>query len=155
MAAAVMMRMRDGRCGNLNLNLASPFDSTQVADLLAGHMAASSAPARLGGRSGGRPARALPPYSGHIDATLDESGASTSAPWPSRTDVARRVGFGWRHHAADFVRPRGARGSRVGLARSSSATLRPTGGFCDVGCKRRRSRTSPGAKSGDGGKRRT
>ena len=77
--------------------------SAQVADLLAGHMAAEAArpPGSSGEVGGGRP-RALPPYSGHIDATLDESGRLDVGAVAVRTDVARRVGFGWRHHAADF-----------------------------------------------------
>ena len=79
------------------------FASTQVADLLAGHMTAEAArpPGSAGEVGGGRP-RALPPYSGHIDATLDESGRLDVGAVAVRTDVARRVGFGWRHHAADF-----------------------------------------------------
>ena len=77
--------------------------STQVADLLAGHMAAEAArPPGSGGEVGGGRPRALPPYSGHIDATLDESGRLDVGAVAVRTDVARRVGFGWRHHAADF-----------------------------------------------------
>ena len=46
--------------------------------------------------------RVVAPYSGHIDATLDESGRLDVGAVAVRTDVARRVGFGWRHHAADF-----------------------------------------------------
>ena len=51
--------------------------------------------------AGGRP-RALPPYTGHIDALLDESGMLDIGAVAVRTDVARRVGFHWRDQAADF-----------------------------------------------------
>ncbi|CAH0367064.1 unnamed protein product [Pelagomonas calceolata] len=78
-------------------------DAACVADLLAGHMASEAArPPGSGGAIGGGRPRALPPYSGHIDATLDESGRLDVGAVAVRTDVARRVGFGWRHHAADF-----------------------------------------------------
>ena len=65
-------------------------------------MAAEAArPPGSGGEVGGGRPRALPPYSGHIDATLDESGRLDVGAVAVRTDVARRVGFGWRHHAAN------------------------------------------------------
>ena len=95
--------MRGGRRNNLNLTQPHRPFSTQVADLLAGHMAAEAArPSGSAGEVGGGRPRALPPYSGHIDATLDESGRLDVGAVAVRTDVARRVGFGWRHHAADF-----------------------------------------------------
>ena len=61
--------------------------------------ARSAGPSAVGG---GRP-RSLPPYAGHIDATIDESGMLDVGAVAVRTDVSRAVGFGWRHHAADFA----------------------------------------------------
>jgi len=78
-------------------------DAACVAALLADAMAAAAAePGAAAAVGGGRP-RALAPYAGHVDAALDVSGMLDVGAVAVRTDVARRVGFGWRHHAADFA----------------------------------------------------
>ncbi|KAJ1451626.1 hypothetical protein M885DRAFT_620638 [Pelagophyceae sp. CCMP2097] len=82
-------------------------DAACVASLLEGAMRAHAADAdadnsrRQSAVGGGAP-RALPPYTGHIDSKI-EMGSLDVGAVAVRTDVARHVGFRWRHHAADFA----------------------------------------------------
>lgn len=106
-------------------------DAACVARLLAGHLEEVAASGYAEDVGGGRP-RALPPYSGHVDASLDASGLLDVGAVAVRTDVARRVGFGWRHHAADFAHAR-RRQTSLGEARSVL-----TEDSCSVGLGARR-----------------
>ena len=45
----------------------------------------------------------MAPYAGHVDARLDAMGSLDVGAVAVRTDLARAVGFAWRHHAADFA----------------------------------------------------
>mmetsp|Transcript_8364 Transcript_8364/g.11651 ORF Transcript_8364/g.11651 Transcript_8364/m.11651 type:complete len:298 (+) Transcript_8364:19-912(+) len=76
-------------------------DDLCIVNLLTNAMRQAAQTSSLLEIGGGRP-RALPPYSGHIDANLQISGQIDIGAFAVRTDIAKRVGFRWRHHAADF-----------------------------------------------------
>ena len=73
-------------------------DSTCVRDLLIDAMRAAAEQREVRIE---RP-RALPPYSGHIDALIDTPGHIDIGAVAMRADIAKHIGFRWRHHAADF-----------------------------------------------------